>query len=318
MARSISIDPLALHNISICEDHFVICHDSTKSDKEGEKVHNKSVYCSPLDPILCPGVSLGIWLSLNQNTFRDNSEQIFIHRGARVGSAAHRYCEQLLIIMKASWGIVQVHNHYVRTWYKERSATHVSCATTALPPIASLANRDDWSMGKVLDVYWQFADVGDAYLGQCLCGLDPTLSTFSVLPPNWTVDDPVNDPDIDDALQLMYGVIIVGQHPNSIRVLLCVLASVTYASDWLLTTSGRYPGHPMSAVPLHQNPELLIRLKTKITIEPSNLLSTATGIPPHVMQRNMMTALLELCQTTLLRVNEHATVVRETFLRLWS
>jgi hypothetical protein len=34
--------------------------------------------------------------------------------------------------------------------------------------------------------------------------------------------------------------------------------------------------------------------------------------PPHVMQLNMMTALLELCQTTLLRVNAHATVVRET------
>jgi hypothetical protein len=79
------------------------------------------------------------------------------------------------------------------------------------------------------------------------------------------VDNPVNDPDIEDALQLMYGVI-----PNSISVLLCALASVTYASDWLLTTSGRYPGHPMSPVPLLQKSELLIRLKTKITIEPSN------------------------------------------------
>ena len=102
MARSISIDPLDLHNISISEDHFVICHDSTKSDKEGEKIHNKAVYCNPLDPILCPGVSLGIWLSLNQDTFRDNSERIFIRRGARVGSAAHRYCEQLLMFRRIS------------------------------------------------------------------------------------------------------------------------------------------------------------------------------------------------------------------------
>jgi hypothetical protein len=37
MARSISINPLAFHNISISEDHFVIPHDSTKSDKEGAK-----------------------------------------------------------------------------------------------------------------------------------------------------------------------------------------------------------------------------------------------------------------------------------------
>jgi hypothetical protein len=47
MARSISIDPLVLHNISISGDHFVIRHDSTKSDKEGAKIYCKAVYCNP-------------------------------------------------------------------------------------------------------------------------------------------------------------------------------------------------------------------------------------------------------------------------------
>jgi hypothetical protein len=137
MARSISIDPLALHNIAISEDHFVIRHDSTKSDKEGVKTHNKAVYCNPLDPpVLCPGVSLGVWLSLNQNTFRDNSERVFIRNGTSIGSAAHRYCEQLQVIMKESWDIVQT---YIRTMsahgLREGSATHVSCATTVPPPV---------------------------------------------------------------------------------------------------------------------------------------------------------------------------------------
>ena len=312
MARSISIDPLALHNIAISEDHFVICHDSTKSDKEGEKINNKAVYCNPLDPVMCPGVGLGIWLSLNQNAFRDNSERIFLRRGARVGSAAHRYCEQLLKLMKMYWEIVQTHittmsAHGIR----KGSATHAACATTCPPPIPSIANRGDWSLGKVLDVYWQFADVGDNYLGRCLCGLDPNLSTFSVLPPHWTVDDPVHDPDIEDALQLMYGVIIT-KHPNSVGVLVRLLASVAFASDWLLASSAQYPGHPFSAVPLLQNPELLNRLKTKITIEPTNSLTVSTGIPPHVKQLNLMTSLLELCQTTLLRVNEQSAIVRES------
>ena len=109
MACSILIDPLKLHNIGISEDRFVIRHDSTKSDKEGEKAHNKAVYCNPLDPILCPGISLGFWLSLNQNTFWGNSEQLFICYGSRVGTAAYRHCEPLLMIMKASWGIVQTY-----------------------------------------------------------------------------------------------------------------------------------------------------------------------------------------------------------------
>jgi hypothetical protein len=109
----------------------------------------------------------------------------------------------------------------------------------------------------------------------------------------------------------MYGVIIA-RHPNSIGVLVRLLASVTFASDWLFASSAQYPGHPLSAVPLLQNPELLNRLKTKVTIEPTNSLAIATGIPPHVKQLNLMTSLLELCQTTLLRVNEQSTIVRES------
>jgi hypothetical protein len=30
--------------------------------------------------------------------------------------------------------------------------------------------------------YWKVVDVGDAYLGRCLYGLDPNLSLFCVLP----------------------------------------------------------------------------------------------------------------------------------------
>ena len=34
MGRSISIDPLAFHNISVGEDNIIIKHDSTKADKK--------------------------------------------------------------------------------------------------------------------------------------------------------------------------------------------------------------------------------------------------------------------------------------------
>ena len=61
----------------------------------------------------------------------------------------------------------------------------MACATTPPPPIASIANRGDWSLGKVLDVYWQFDEAGDAYPGCWLCGLDPNHRTFSLLPPHW-------------------------------------------------------------------------------------------------------------------------------------
>ena len=53
MAQSISVDPLSLNNFSISEDHFVVRHDSTKCDKEGDKTHNKGVHCNPLESIVC-------------------------------------------------------------------------------------------------------------------------------------------------------------------------------------------------------------------------------------------------------------------------
>lgn len=143
---------------------------------------------------------------------------------------------------------------------RKGSATHESCATTAPPPIALIANQGDWSLGKVLDVYWQFAEVCDAYLGRCLCGLDPDHSTFSVLHPHcWTVDNPLEDADIQNALQLMYAVIIAQYPFNNIAVLVQVLAPVVFASDWLLATAGRHAGHPFYAMPLLQHPELPLR-----------------------------------------------------------
>ena len=311
MARSISIDPLALHNVSVSEDHFIFKHDSTKSDKKGEKLHNKGVYCNPLDPTVCVGVSLGVWLCLEQDSF-EKSEKIFLRGGAKSGSAAHRYCEQLLQLLKTYWDVVKTFiKNMSAHGLRKGSATHVATATTVPPPIASLANRGDWSLGKVLDVYWQFAETGDSYLGRCLCGLDPNKSEFSVLPPHWTIVSPMEDKDISEAIQLMYGTILL-HHPSSCGVLVRLLASVVHHSNWLIGVASQNPGHPFAAIPLLQTPQLLSRLQAKVTVEATPTMSKATGVPPHVAQLNLMTSLLELCQTTLQRVNNQEQVVRES------
>ena len=41
-------------------------------------------------------------------------------------------------------------------------------------------------------------------------------------------------------------------------------------------------------------------------------MSKSTGVPPHVKQLNLITNLLDLCQTTLLKVTDQATMVRQT------
>jgi hypothetical protein len=97
------------------------------------------------------------------------------------------------------------------------------------------------------------------------------------------LDNPVEDADKHDALQQMHCV-IVAQQPTSIGVLARVLESVlVFASDWLLATSGRHAGYLFLVVLLLQNPELLLRLKTNVTTEPTETMLKSTGVPPHMM-----------------------------------
>ena len=194
---------------------------------------------------------------------------------------------------------------------RKGSATHVASGTTVSPPIASIAHCGNWSLGKVLDIYWQFAEAGDSYLGRLLCGLDPNTSDFSVLPPHWIVESPLDDSDINEALQLMYGTILQ-KHPTRIGLLVWLLASVVYHANWLIEVSSKTLGHPFSVLPILQNPLLLARLKEKVTLEKTASMSKATGVPPHVEQLNLMTSLLKLCQTTLERVKDQEATVRQS------
>jgi hypothetical protein len=95
-------------------------------------------------------------------------------------------------------------------------------------------------------------------------------------------------------------------------VLVHMLASVIYTADWLIEVSSTKPGLPFSAIPLLQSPTLIARLKTKVTLEPTEQMRQATGVPPHAAQLNLITSLLNLGQTTLQKVNDQAELVRQS------
>jgi hypothetical protein len=137
--------------------------------------------------------------------------------------------------MKSDWETVKtfIKNLSAHGLQKGSASTHVSSATTVPPPIASLAIGGDWLLGKVLDIYWQFAKTGDTYLGRCLAGLDPNSSDVSVLPLHWNVASPLEDDNIKEAMQSMYANILQA-HPSMTGVLVRMLASVlVYTADWL-------------------------------------------------------------------------------------
>ena len=65
--------------------------------------------------------------------------------------------------------------------------------TACPPPVSSIANRGEWSLGKTLDVCWHFSAPGDTFLCRILAGFDPNKSKFATPPPHWKVTDPLDN-----------------------------------------------------------------------------------------------------------------------------
>ena len=123
----------------------------------------------------------------------------------------------------------------------------------------------------------------------------------------------MDDPDIYQAMHLMYGPILdeYNEAIDPTGLLLFILASVIYHSPWLIKIVTRKPGHPFALIPLLNKPELLQRLKAKVHIEAGGQVSRVTGIPPHIDNAVLCTKLLTLCKETLVEVRSLTSSVRD-------
>ena len=316
MARSVNIGSLGFHNFRAGEDHIVCCYDDTKSDKTGEMCTNKHIYANPLEPTVCPFLALAVFFSLE--SLRLSEMEKFFQFEGHLTAASQRYCGQLTELFKSNNDNLQA---YIRAGHanshglRKGSATAVTSGTTLPPPTSSIAARGEWSLGRILDIYWHFSEPGDHYLGRCLAGLDANSEDFAILPPHFTVGDPMQNARIREAVELMYGPALQkwsGTKDSDPTALFCkVLPSLVYHSEFLQMTIRRVPGHPVAGIPLINNPALLRDLKELVTIEPSPQISIATGIPPHVHHAKLTTSCLELCKSTRTEVRSMSTDVKK-------
>jgi len=173
-------------------------------------------------------------------------------------------------------------SHFNIHGLRKGSGTHAASATTCPPLFTSIAARGEWSMGKVLDVYFQFAAGGDFYLGQLLSLKDPNSVEFDTPCPHW--HDP-NKTVVLEALDLTFGKILI-EHGSTTHdpqgVLSLLLASMVHHSDWMLGVLEKDPSHPFGKLPILSSP-LLQELKCHhLTLELNNHVPTVTGIPPHI------------------------------------
>ena len=147
----------------------------------------KNCYANPHKPELCLFLALGCQISLNAERL-GKTEKFFLNPGTKLGTASARFCTQLGQLITKHHEIAR---QYLRTSHcnghgiRKGSGSYASSATTQPPSSVATAARGEWSIGKVLDVYFKFGAGGDQYLGRLLAFLDPNDSSFAVLPPHW-------------------------------------------------------------------------------------------------------------------------------------
>ena len=159
-------------------------------------------------------------------------EKLFLAPKATEKTAGTQYQEQLMGIVALHKEEVANHirlDHMNAYGLRKGSATLAVSGTTSPPQVTSIARRGEWSMGKVLDVYWHCVEPGDSYLGRLLSSINPLSPDFNVLPPHFDLESPMEDEDIHEAMELMYGPILLkwqGTPQDHSGVLLRLLTSV--------------------------------------------------------------------------------------------
>ena len=210
MARSISISSIALHNIKRgVSDSIQFKYDETKMDKSGEFVQTKNCYANPQTPYLCLYLALGCWLSINSESF-ETTEKLFVKSGTKDGTASQTYCCQLSEMVKRHFMETRFFlrlSHFHAHGIRKGSGTHASSATTVPPAFTSVAARGKWSMGKIRDIYFQFAMGGDYYLGRLLMLIDPEDVLFDTLPPHWKDEF---HPSVRRGIEITFGKVLTG------------------------------------------------------------------------------------------------------------
>jgi len=291
MGRSINIDPLGFRNLSCkeAEDSIAVHYDANKRDQKGELTSAKNCYANPFNPAICMFLALGCYLCMMVQMFDSATDKIF-RKSGKDRSAADTYCKTLRKLIEGVSSRVEKVLEFCREGHfhphgtRKGAAMMVTTGTMEPPSMPSVLLRGEWSLGKVLDIYWRWSKLGDTYLGRLLAGLDPdNEEQFATLPPHFIQG--MENEYIREGMMLCFSNIInAWGNTGIINVLLLLLASIVYHSEWLYQSTNGNSQHPFNSIPVLQQPELLNKLKQLVTLEPAGTIRKASGVPSHIKQ----------------------------------
>jgi hypothetical protein len=257
-------------------DSFSVLFSHSKTDQLGEQAkHARHIFSNPLSPIVCPVLSLAIYLQSCFNTQQTAGGLLFPGNGqdARFSIILAR----LLLSKKREVELMGYNVDDLGTHSIRKGAVSYLASLPGGPPAASTCIRAGWTMGKVRDIYMRYVTSGDQFVGRCLSLLSVLRTDFAISPPHFLSDE---YSWIDDCRLIQFP--MVGLIAGFEKVTRMCLASILFHSDWLRTTL--MPNHiVLMSSHLHRSAEVQSKKGLVVVSYPWNDdKHTFSGIPPHV------------------------------------
>ena len=131
--------------------------------------------------------------------------------------------ENFEVIISACMNVKKLNNRGVR----KGSSNYAAAGNTFYPYLSSILVHAEWSIGKTMEVHFQFEEFRDAYLGRSLAGLDPNTEEIAILSTYFT--ERIENYTTISALHLTFGE-VCNRNSNQISLSLLLLGSVVYHS----------------------------------------------------------------------------------------
>ena len=296
--RTNNTEDIKLSHIGWHEDALKIQFGVTKANQEGDRDEWRLIFANPQDSIICPILSLAIYLSSLAHQFSP-LDRLFLG-----GTPADRFHKALQKALKTEFlrptletlglqpGDIGAHS------IRKGAATYLANGSTYAPSYSSICLRLGWSLG-VQGRYLHYNYAADAFCGRILAGLDHNSTSFSTLPPHPAHDIPTgltrnafpsteNIPTLEPVRQFM-------------------LSSLLHASDKMAeflpqcqTVFQSYVFRNLSS--LQESIPVITGISSPVL--------RATGLPPHVITwlyqnetRDSITALPEQISHNMSREN---------------
>lgn len=240
LARAVTVSAVMYDHISWEGDAMTIKVSRMKNDQEGVKAYPRHIYANPLNPILCPILSIAI-LIFTKGFQREGSDRLIF---GNKKCARDRFSKWLLGILRdcalviVSMGLIvsEIGSHSFR------KGIATSLANTPGGPTAiNIWLRAGWSLGAVQSRYIFEGPGGDQFVGRAATGLSLDDENFAILPPHFDTNcGPVLT--VEEWENILPG--FSEFYPQTFRVALpFFLASLAYHRKWMVENLPR--NHPI-------------------------------------------------------------------------